>query len=367
MKSILTLIATFTAILCGHAQNIGIDVQDPQYKLDIGGNVKIRHSAGGTAGILFDGVTNPARTFMGILDNDRMGIYSYVSGSWPFQLNLANGRIGLGNVNPAYDLDIKGRPRIRHNGASAGIWFDGLTEEQTSLIGTIDNNHVGIWGNNGANWNFAMNVDNGFTGIGIAAPTSKLDINGSFKMRSSFPKTGSIMTSEDVNGNAAWDDLIAFKAVGGLDDEHNVIVDTIGSVWFKMFFNQIAAYNYGLAYQPINSQFVASENGIYHFETVLDWENVMDASQVRIMLNRNGAISAIGSSYKCCMYASTIDTYFAGQQPTILAIDVRLLQGDIVWVEAKGYQPNATGYGNMSYVSAIPYKTWFTGNLVTRF
>jgi hypothetical protein len=367
MKFILMLITSILAFLNVNAQNIGIDVQDPQFKLDIGGNLRIRHTNGSTAGILFDGVSLPTRTFMGIFDNDRMGIYSNVSSSWPFLMNLTNGRIGIGNVLPAYDLDVKGRPRMRHTtGSTAGIWFDGLTTPQSSFIGTIDNNHVGIWGNSGANWSFAMNVINGNTGIGTSAPTSKLDINGSLRMRSSFPKTGSVMTSDDANGNVSWSDPIAFKAVGGLDDLHNEIIDTLGTVWFKMYFNQIASYNYGLAYQPINSQFVASENGNYHFEAVLDWESLMDSYGVRIMLNRNGAISTIGIHQKAGMHTAT--TYYAsGLQPSELAIDIRLLQGDIVWVEAKAFQPNTPGYSNKSYVSANKFKTWFTGNLITRF
>jgi hypothetical protein len=307
----------------------------------------------------------PTRSFVGLIDNDRFGIKSNVTNNWPFQMNISTGNIGIGNIIPSYKLDVKGRPRIRHNVASAAIWFDGEYTPQTSLIGTIDNNHVGLWGNAGSGWNFSMNVVNGNTGIGTSAPTRTLDINGNFRMRSSFPKTGSVMTSSDANGNAEWEDPIAFKATGGYNDEPNVIVDTISSVWFKIFFHQIASYNIGVGYQSIQSQFVAPAEGIYHFETVLEWGNLTDRNSVRLRVNRGGNIYTIAENYKGNMGQGS-SYYIAVKQPSRLVVDAKLLQGDIVWVEAKALNINAPGYPNTSTVTASNIKTWFTGNLVTR-
>lgn len=348
------------------SQNIGIGVIDPQFKLDLAGTLNLRHVPGSTAGILFDSPSAAVRSFVGLIDNDRFGIKSNLSNSWPFQMNLVNGNIGVGNVVPSFKLDVKGRPRIRHNGASsAAIWFDGANTAQTSLIGTIDNNHVGFWGNSGSGWNFSMNVVNGNTGIGTTSPTSTLDVNGTMRMRSSSPKTGSVLTSNDANGNAEWEAPIAFKATGGYNDVPNVIVDTISSVWFKIFFHQIASYNIGLGYQSIQSQFVAPTDGIYHFETALEWGNLTDRNHVRLRLNRNGTINTIAESYKTNM-AQGAYYYFAVKQPSRLTVETKLLTGDVVWVEAKAFNVNAPGYPNTSTVTASSIKTWFTGNLVTR-
>lgn len=365
MKYLLIFIVTIVSLFNIYGQNIGIGVSDPQFKLDIAGTLNLRYVSGSPAGILFDGPTLPTRTFMGLIDNDRFGIKSNVNNNWPFQMNLSNGNIGIGNVIPSYKLDVKGRPRIRHNGVSAAIWFDGASTSQTSLVGTIDNNHVGLWGNTGAGWNFSMNVVNGNTGVGTSSPTSTLDVNGNMRIRSSFPKTGSVMISNDVNGNAEWVEPIAFKATGGYDDEPNIIQDTTSDVWFKIYFNQIAVYNFGASYQSIQSEFVTPEEGIYHFETVLEWGNMTDRNYVRIRLNRNGNIYTISESYKT-NFGQNSSYYFAVQQPSRLTVDTKLLPGDIVWVEAKAYNVNAQGYPDTNTVTASNIKTWFTGNLVTR-
>lgn len=365
MRNILIIMILMISIAQVFGQNIGIGVGDPQYKLDLGGALNLRYVTNTPAGILFDGPTLPTSSFLGMKDDNIFGVQSNISNTWPFQMNVNTGNLGIGNITPSYKLDIKGRPRIRHNGSSAAIWFDGPTMAQSSLFGTVNNDHVGFWGNDGAGWNFAMNVNNGYTGIGTSTPTATLDVNGSFRMRGSFPITGSYVMSADANGNADWVNPIAFKASGGYDDEPNVIVDTISSVWFKIYFNQVAQYNIGASYQSVQSQFVAPENGVYHFETVLEWENYTDRNSVRLRLNRNGSIYDIATSYKNGM-AEGANYYFGVQQPSRLSSDVKLLAGDIVWIEAKANNLNAPGYPNTNTVSASHIKTWFTGNLVTR-
>ena len=364
MRNFIIFIATLTPIINAYSQNIGIGVSDPQFKLDLEGILNLRHVAGSTAGILFDGPTVATRSFMGLIDNDRFGIKSNVTNTWPFQMNLLNGNIGIGNVSPLFKLDVKGRPRIRHNGStSAAVWFDGANAAQTSLAGTIDNNHVGLWGNSGSGWYFSMNVVNGNTGIGTAVPTSTLDVNGNVRIRSSFPKTGSVMTSNDANGNAEWEDPVAFKVTGGYNNEPNEVPS--GPTWTKIYFYQFTSYNIGLGYQAIQSEFVAPAEGIYHFETVLEWGNFTDRNVVRLRVNRGGNIYTIAASYKSNMGQGP-NYYMAVKQPSRLVTDTKLLQGDIVWVEVQADRIKAPGYPDENTVTASSIKTWFTGNLVTR-
>ncbi len=91
--------------------------------------------------------------------------------------------VGIGTTTPLVKLDVAGRMRLQHNaGQTAGIFFDGTSAPQRSFTGTINNDHVGIFGI-GSGWKFAFNVNNGFVGIGVADPTTTLDVTGGFRLR----------------------------------------------------------------------------------------------------------------------------------------------------------------------------------------
>ena len=60
---------------------------------------------------------------------------------------LRNGFMGLGKnaLEPKYILDIEGRPRIRHTGETAGIWFDGSENPHRGFVGMKADNEVGLF------------------------------------------------------------------------------------------------------------------------------------------------------------------------------------------------------------------------------
>ena len=77
---------------------------------------------------------------------------------------LSNGNVGIGNSNPAYQLDIGNRMRIRSGGnnfASAGLWLNNNANTEAAFIGMEDDTHVGFFGNGGSGWRFSMNIQTG--------------------------------------------------------------------------------------------------------------------------------------------------------------------------------------------------------------
>lgn len=269
--------------------------------------------------------------------------------------------VGIGTTAPAYKLDVAGRMRLQHAGSNtAGMWLDGVTTTGRSFIGTINEDHVGLYGSGGAGWNFSMNVENGNTGIGVAAPTARLDVNGDIRIRGSFPKAGSVLTSADANGNARWMDPIAFRAVGGLDGLPNIISN---NTWTKVFFNQTPNYNIGLNYQSLLSQFLVSENGIYHFDASVYWGELLWGARIRIMINRGGNVSVIAGNYQ---YFQDDDGLSVGSKiSSAISIDASLAAGDLIWVEAYAFVDPF--YGNSTTISADGRDTWFSGHLVARY
>lgn len=94
-------------------------------------------------------------------------------------VDLGNQRVGIGNVEPGYLLDVGGRMRVREGGGSAGIWFYQSTPaNDRAFLGMEDDTTVGLYGGTGAGWEFVMNTTTGFVGIGTTAPEYKLHVRG---------------------------------------------------------------------------------------------------------------------------------------------------------------------------------------------
>ena len=276
--------------------------------------------------------------------------------------------VGIGTITPTHKLDVAGRVHIRHNsGQTAGIWFDGPSNANRSFVGTYDEDHIGIFGS-GSSWKMVMNVETGNVGIGTTAPSAGLDLNGTLRIRGSSPKKGSILTSENISGNASWADPVAFKTTG-LDNLANANFPK--DLWSKVEFNKSPAYNLSLGYQPLNSQFQAIDGGIYHFDAqfICDAAQVVSTLYVRMVLNRNGNLSTIaqGSEVKVSMLPDGYGGYSTGR--ISLNTDVLLQPGDIVWLELNPNLPlNWTGLTERTNLTVLgsASNTWFSGHLVTR-
>lgn len=103
---------------------------------------------------------------------------------------IVNGKVGIGNGDPGFRLDVTDRIRTRASGSgSAGIWLhNGVTD--VGFIGDANSDRMGFWGNTGAGWGFVMNTTNGNVGIGTLTPTHKLAVSGTIRAKEVIVDTG---------------------------------------------------------------------------------------------------------------------------------------------------------------------------------
>jgi hypothetical protein len=100
------------------------------------------------------------------------------------------GNVGIGIEKlgiPNYKLDINGRSRIRHNGSTAGLWFNKSDNTEGAFAGMYDNNIFGFFGMGTiANWRFAFDLVNTKMGIGSFSPKHPLTFSSNIGDKISF-------------------------------------------------------------------------------------------------------------------------------------------------------------------------------------
>ena len=260
--------------------------------------------------------------------------------------------VGIGDPTPQHKLDVAGRLRLQHAGATAGIFFDGTSAPLRSFIGTIDNDHVGIYGAV-TGWKFAFNVNNGNVGIGVATPTATLDVNGSLRIRQNGATIGSSLHASDALGNAEWVAPVAFRVLGY---SYGNYITFNHNVWTDINFGTNISYNFGNGYTSANSEFTAPQKGIYQLKSQLFSATAANYFGQRLMMRRNGSSSVVAVTDN----GAGNDQYF-GVYGSLLDVELVLEAGDAVWIEAKSADLNGTEsrqiWGNSQY-------TWWSGRLV---
>ena len=75
--------------------NVGIGVSDPEYKLDLGGRMRIRATPGTRAGLWLNNEANTASpAFIGMQSDNKVGFYGSGSG-WGLAMNTENGALSI--------------------------------------------------------------------------------------------------------------------------------------------------------------------------------------------------------------------------------------------------------------------------------
>lgn len=264
--------------------------------------------------------------------------------------------VGIGTTTPAHKLDLAGgRMRIQHSAAgTAGIWFDGPSFLHRSFFGTMNDSHAGIFGSGGTGWNFVMNTNNGNTGIGTTAPTARLDINGTLRIRQNGATAGSTLHAVDAQGNTEWFAPVAFKVLG-YSAGGDILFPT--NTWQDINFGSNISYNHGNGYSPATSEFVAPQKGLYNLKSKLTFLSQTYGVRQRLKLRRNGVVSTIEQSVN-----NPLDEALS-HYTILLDTDYMLEAGDAVWVEAFAVDVNSS----QIIVSDATDYTWFSGRLITPF
>jgi hypothetical protein len=360
---IFSIIISIISVECTLAQHVGINIgnADPIHPLTV------QAAANGIGIVQKNGTvevgfkTNASGAWITTLSNHSLNLGGNLVAPALTISPAGNTGIGLGSATPEFKLDIGARMRIQHvttGNQTAGFFLDGTSLPARSFFGMIDQYYTGISGGGGTNWNFAMHVGNGNTGIGTTTPTARLDVNGDIRIRGNSPVVGSMLISNDNNGNATWQDPVEFRTEGCLNGD---ALSVPGNTWTKVLFNSTMAYNLGLMYQPLASQFVAPVRGIYHFTTQVAFQNKRNEVGVGFGGSRNGtalSLPYIRYSNGGITDVSANTTYpisIANVVP--LSADLRLEAGDIVWVIV--YRSGS------DTVNPAGGTTWFTGRLIT--
>jgi hypothetical protein len=297
-----------------------------------------------------------------------------------FSLLLDAQNVGIGTSSPAYKLDVAGRLRIQNTAQSAGIWFDGTSAPTRSFIGTVNNDHVGIYGA-GSSWQFVMNVNTGDVGIGTTAPTANLDVNGSIRLRGgafpNLPKPGASLQALDESGNVEWQRPVNFKTNGMPGD-----VTLNGSGWNKVVFNSSGLeINESFYYDPFTSVFNAPVKGFYHFDASVYALSSVVQGYTRLVVVRNGTLV---KEYRSQRHLNLHNAFATDEivdyveNPSkikyvsfMISVSIPLEKNDQVWMECyrSDYCGETTTCANTNSVFRIKAEasgTWFSGFLVNR-
>ncbi|CAG1003956.1 hypothetical protein PHYC_03104 [Phycisphaerales bacterium] len=131
--------------------NVGLGVVSPERSLDTQGRIRLRQdnppSGGNSAGIDFYQQTPGAdRAFMGMFNDDQIGLYGRAGAGWAFVMDVATGNIGMGTTTPQARLDVNGTARcdvLEIMGADLAEKFPVSEETRPGLVMEIDPQNPG--------------------------------------------------------------------------------------------------------------------------------------------------------------------------------------------------------------------------------
>lgn len=215
--------ASWTLMMNVANGNIGIGNQNPTFKLDISDRMRIRSGSGAnTAGLYFNKADNSnVQAFMGMKDDNYVGLFGVPLNNWGLLMNTANGNIGINNASPQALLHVvRG---LKTNGPlhpTAAAIFEG---DQDSWI-QLSNNNNREGGILSGNQQTAIR-----SGIIFGTDSSlQLRSGGNFT-RLTIDKTGDASFSGDasISGNASISGTANITGNATISGQANVIGNAV--------------------------------------------------------------------------------------------------------------------------------------------
>ena len=197
------------------------------------------------------------------------GSFSLAAQGILFLTVLPNGLVGINNTTPLATLDV-----ARGQGTNGTAEFEGTTNsshfnysttEETYIRGGKATSQVII--NDVSSGNVRIAEGGGNVGIGVAAPSAKLEVNGQVKIDGGAPAAGKVLTSTNGTGISTWENLPSYNTAFKVYSSGGVSIASyfFGTVLFNNSVSASGIFDDGNNFNNSTHAYVAPATGVYQF------------------------------------------------------------------------------------------------------
>ena len=184
--------------------NVGIGNNNPTLRLDLTGRMRIRTGLDGQAGIWLNNDANTnVQAFMGLENDNYVGLYGVTGAAWAFGMNTSNG-----------DVKMMGRVGIGTATPNAPLSFPAALGKKITLYpGTTGDVGMAVQGNLLQIYSDHPNADIalGYDQSGAFTEKFRVKANGALAMNGNTGNAGQVLQSNGSGAAPAWINSSSFK------------------------------------------------------------------------------------------------------------------------------------------------------------